>query len=225
MRKLKTKFFAGCLLAGTLLAAACGYIADKEPAPPAPAAPGSTKILIAYFTRADNTQPFDPAAYDLDAASSASLRAPGNVGQLARLIQEQTGGELFSLKVSEPYPAAYEACLERAADEHTRDLLPRLANDVPVEDYDLIFLGFPNWCYSTPNAVLAFAGQHSWQGKTVVPFVAHGSGGLAASVSTVSRLLQGARLGEPFGIEREQMPQARKRIAAWLTRDPARSPG
>ena len=63
-----------------------------------------TKILIAYFTGAENA--VDTSR--VDATTSASVQAPGNVARMAAWIQQETGGDLFSIRVEEPYSADYE---------------------------------------------------------------------------------------------------------------------
>lgn len=60
----------------------------------------SGKVLIAYFSWAENA-----IQDDIDAMTSPSVKAPGNVAQFALWIAEKTGGELFSIQVTEPYPA------------------------------------------------------------------------------------------------------------------------
>ena len=66
------------------------------------------KSLIAYFTWADNTHVKNPEAVDVDATSSASVLAPGNVGLIASWLQEKTGADLFSIKVEDLYSSDYD---------------------------------------------------------------------------------------------------------------------
>ncbi|MGN0681069.1 MAG: flavodoxin [Candidatus Fimisoma sp.] len=158
-------------------------------------------ILIAYFTWADNTvvgdeddaiqsalshyaSVGDTADYGgTDAISSASILAPGNTAKMAEWIQEYVGGDLFSIVVSEPYPDNYDECLERAADEKAEKDLPELNDHVQnMDDYDVVFLGFPNWWSSVPMAVFSFIEEYDLSGKTIVPFCSHGTGGIAGSV-------------------------------------------
>ena len=61
---------------------------------------GQGNVLVAYFSWADNAVLED----DVDAVSSPSVIPPGNVQQLAGWVQEETGGDLFSIKVTDPYP-------------------------------------------------------------------------------------------------------------------------
>ena len=97
------------------------------------------RILIAYFTWSENVA--DTSG--VDATASASVQPPGNVAQMSAWIQQEVGGELFSIKVEEPYPADYDACLERAADEKAENARPKLTVKVSdISEYDTVFLGY-----------------------------------------------------------------------------------
>ena len=102
----------------------------NEPAEAPDQEPASSDILIAYFTWADNTEVEDPDAVDMDATTSASVLPPGNAAKLAGWIQEETGGELFSIQVEEPYSSDYDECLARAAQEKAEDARPALRTHV-----------------------------------------------------------------------------------------------
>ena len=118
----------------------------------------SSKILIAYFSWADNTVVENEKASiesalkhyesigdqndNVDATSSASILQPGNVGKIATWIQENIGGDLFSIQVTIPYPSNYDECLDRAADEKTKNARPVLKEKVDnLNDYDTVLLG------------------------------------------------------------------------------------
>lgn len=186
---------------------------------PVPAARQTDKkILIAYFTRAENTHAANPSAIDVDAASSASLLAPGNVGRMAALIREETGGTLFSIRTETPYPENYSAILDQASAESAANARPALASRVDrMEDYDIIFLGYPNWDYGAPMAVRTFLESYDFTGKTVIPFCSHGTGGLSSSVRQISQSIPGATIGTPLGISRNEMKDAPEKVHAWLS--------
>ena len=97
-------------------------------------------ILVAYFSWADNAVLDD----DVDAVSSPSVIPPGNVQQLAGWVQEETGGDLFSIRVTDPYPSDWDECLDRANEERAEDARPELVENVGnIEEYDTVFLGYP----------------------------------------------------------------------------------
>ncbi|MGL5514550.1 MAG: flavodoxin [Sporomusa sp.] len=176
------------------------------------------RILIAYFTWADNTHVNNPAAVDVNAVTSASLLPPGNTAMLAGWIQEATGGDLFQIITVEPYSNDYDECLNRARKEHDSNARPALRNKVNnIGDYDVVFLGYPNWWYSCPMAILTFIEENDLSGKTIIPFCAHGTGGLAASVRDISKTLPNdVTVLKAFGIERPNVATAKSAISNWL---------
>ena len=133
-------------------------------------------ILVAYFSWADNAVLAD----DVDAVSSPSVIPPGNVQQLAGWVQQQTGGDLFSIQVTDPYSSDWDECLDRANQERGDDARPTLkANVEDMDQYNTVFLGYPNWWYGVPMVLLSFLEQNDFSGKQVYLFCSHGTGGLA----------------------------------------------
>lgn len=181
----------------------------------------ASNILIAYFTWADNTVVSDPAAVDVDATTSASVLAPGHVAQMAGWIQEATGGDLFSIQVTEPYSSDYDQCLDRAADEKAENARPALSTSVSnMEDYDVVFLGYPDWWATCPMAVFTFLDSYDFTGKTVIPFCAHGTSGLAASVRDIRAALPDVTVLDAVGVQRPGMDTpldtAEATVQEWL---------
>lgn len=176
-----------------------------------------SNILIAYFTWADNTVVSNPDDVDVDASTSASVLAPGNTAIMAQYIEERTGGDLFSIVVEEPYSSDYDECLDRANREKAQNARPKLKTQVEnMEEYDIVFLGFPNWWYTVPMAIHSFLESYAFEGKTVIPFCAHGTSGIASSVRDIRSALPNVTVSDAIGIYRNEMPSAQSRINAWL---------
>ena len=98
-----------------------------------------SNILVAYFSWAENAI----LEEDVDAVASPSVIAPGNVQELAGWVQEETGGDLFSIQVTDPYPSDWDACLERANEERGEDARSELTSSVEnLDAYDTVFLGY-----------------------------------------------------------------------------------
>ncbi len=134
---------------------------------------------------------------EADAVSSPSVIPPGNVQQLAGWVQEETGGDLFSIQVTEPYPDSWDECLSRANQERGEDARPELVQNVEnLEQYDTVFLGYPNWWYGVPMALLSFLEQNDLSGKQVYLFCSHGTGGLANSVEIISEAIPEAEISD-----------------------------
>lgn len=100
-----------------------------------------TDILIAYFSRADENY-------------GVGVIEKGNTEIIAEMISEETGGELFHIERSAPYPADYDECTDEAKKEQEENARPELASELDsIENYSTIFIGFPIWWSDMPMAV------------------------------------------------------------------------
>lgn len=172
-------------------------------------------VLIAYFSWAENAV----LEEGVDAMTSPSVSDPGNVQQLAGWIQEETGGELFSIQVTDPYPSDWDACLERANEERGQNARPALVEPQVenLDSYDTVFLGYPNWWYGVPMALLTFLEENDLSGKDVYLFCSHGTGGLARSVEIITEAAPEANISDNiFDCYEEDAPVSQENIQAWV---------
>lgn len=172
-------------------------------------------ILVAYFSWADN----DVLDDDVDAVSSPSVIASGNVQQLATWVQEETGGQLFSIQVKDPYPSDWDECLSRANEERRDDARPELvANVENIDEYDVVFLGYPNWWYGVPMPLLSFLEANDLSNKQVYLFCSHGTGGLANSVEIISEALPDSTISDNiFDCYEEDASNSQEDISNWVS--------
>ena len=173
-----------------------------------------SNVLVAYFSWADNAILAD----DVDAVASPSVIPPGNVQQLAGWIQEETGGDLFSIRVVDPYPSDWDDCLTRANQERGDNARPELVENVDgLDQYDTVFLGYPNWWYGVPMALLTFLEQNGFSGKQVYLFCSHGTGGLASSVELITEAAPDAIISEDiFDCYEEEASSSQEEIQSWV---------
>lgn len=172
-------------------------------------------VLIAYFSWAENAV----LEEGVDAMTSPSVSDLGNVQQLAGWIQEETGGELFSIQITDPYPSDWDACLERANEERGQNARPALVEPQVenLEQYDTVFLGYPNWWYGVPMALLTFLEENDLSGKDVYLFCSHGTGGLARSVEIITEAAPEANISDNiFDCYEEDAPVSQENIQAWV---------
>ncbi|AGA67567.1 flavodoxin [Brachyspira pilosicoli P43/6/78] len=176
------------------------------------------KILIAYFTWSDNTVVENPNSIDVDAETSASVLSPGNAELIANWIAEETGGDLFSIKTQNKYSSDYDECLNQARKERDNNERPALVGRVNnIDDYDVIFLGFPNWWYTCPMAVFTFVESYDLEGKTIIPFCTHGTGGLSRTIRDLKNLLPAnCEVLEPIGVYRPEVKNSKSKVLDWL---------
>lgn len=176
--------------------------------------PVQSKILIAYFTWAENVENNS----EVDAITSASVSLPGNVGQMAAWIQDEIGGDMFSIQVNDPYPSDYDECLDRAAEEKAQGARPALKNRVEkIAEYDIIFIGYPNWWYTAPMAVFSFLEEYDLSGKKVMLFCSHGTGGLASSVKDITAAIPDSTIeSNVIGVSRGDISKSHDAAKSWL---------
>lgn len=187
---------------------------EPESTIPAESSEPDTNILVAYFSWAENAV----LAEDVDAVTSPSVIAPGNVQQLAMWVQEETGGDIFSIQVTDPYSSDWDECLERANQERGENARPELAENVEnLENYDVVFLGYPNWWYGVPMALLSFLDNNTLSGKQVYLFCSHGTGGLANSVEIITEAVPDAEISDNiFDCYEEEAAGSEDAIIEWV---------
>lgn len=175
-------------------------------------------ILIAYFTYGENA----PLADGVDAATSASIQyrgdaLTGNIGLVADMIANATGGELFSILTTERYPDNYDDTLDAAQAE--KGSRPELASHIDsLNGYDTVFLGYPNWWGDMPMAVYSFLDEYDLSGKTIVPFVSSGGSGFSSTIRAIENAEPDATVLEGLSISASRAPQAEDDVADWLSR-------
>ncbi len=178
-----------------------------------------TKILIAYFTRADNVK----IALDIDAVASASINIKGssyngNVAILADYIKEATGGDTFSILTTEYYPTNYRDSTNVAKEEQSSDARPELSNHVEnMEDYDIIFLGFPNWWGGLPMPVYTFLEEYDFSGKIIIPFASHEGSGLGNGPTEIAEICPDAQIMDGFAARGTEVSSSKADIETWIT--------
>lgn len=174
-----------------------------------------SNILVAYFSWADNAILAD----DVDAVASPSVIPPGNVQQLAGWVQEETGGDLFSIRVTDLYSSDWDECLDRANQERGDNARPELVENVGnLDQYDTVFLGYPNWWYGVPMALLTFLEQNNLSSKQVYLFCSHGTGGLANSVEIITEAAPEAVISDNiFDCYEEDASSSQEDIQSWVS--------
>lgn len=144
----------------------------------------------------------------------------GNTHIIAEMIAEETNGTLFQVEPLKAYPENYKKCTEVAKRELESKARPAIKGDVAVEDYDVIYIGYPNWWGDMPMPIYTFIEKHNWQGKAVVPFCTHEGSGLSDTENKLKKACKGATVFKGLAIRgtaaQKSQEQARKTVAYWL---------
>ena len=149
---------------------------------------GGPKVLVAYFSRAGENY-------------AVGRTEKGNTAALAEIIADETGGDLFEIKTKEAYPEKLKEVLEVARREQKESARPELAEKVNLADYDIIFLGYPNWCSDMPMAVYTFLETNDFEGKTIIPFSTSLTDSLTGNEKNIPLHAKGAKVLDGLGLE------------------------
>lgn len=166
----------------------------------------SKKVLILYLSRTNNTK------------------------AIAEIIHKNVGGRLVALELEKPYPADYKTTVAQVAREAESGYLPPLKTIIDsIENYDVVFIGFPTWGMQLPPPMKSFLKQYDLGGKTIMPFNTNAGYGIGSSFDTVKELCLKSKVLEGFemksGVERdgvylaikdEKRKEAEAKVKEWL---------
>lgn len=133
--------------------------------------------LIAYFSRADQN-------YFGGRLKNISV---GNTEQAARILEKITGADMFKIEPVQPYSKDYNICISQAQEDQLRNARPELTHyPESIDQYDVIYLGYPNYWGTMPMQVFTFLEHFDFNGKTICPFCTHEGSGMGRSEADIN---------------------------------------
>ena len=169
-----------------------------------------SRILIAYFSLLDIV----PEGAD---ATTHATPMIGNTEYAAMELQKQTDGDLFAIRTVQSYPVLHSECSEIAQKESREDARPELSTHMEnMEDYDIIFLGYPLWWYEEPMAVRTFLEEYDFSGKTIVPFCTSLGASVGKSEQNIQRICPDSVVMSGVTLHSESKDFSEP-ISEWLT--------
>ncbi len=166
------------LLAFFLMISACSSSQTKDINAKVDSTINPDKILIVYLSRTNNTK------------------------AIAEIIQRNVGGRLIALELEKPYPENYQATVQQVVKENETGYLPPLKTKIDsIQNYDVVFVGFPTWGMKLPPPMKSFLRQYDLSGKTIVPFNTNDGYGIGSSFDTVKELCTKSKILEGFSIK------------------------
>lgn len=131
------------------------------------------KILIAYFSATNNTE------------------------GIANHLNEILDADLYEIVPEQPYTSDdlnYNDSSSRSSLEmDDADARPAISGSVDnMEQYDVIFLGYPIWWGEAPRIVNTFLESYDFSGKTIAPFCTSASSPMGSSAAQLQELTEGA---------------------------------
>lgn len=165
------------------------------------------KCLVAYYSR---------AGYNYVSGNIINLSV-GNTEIIANMIKEKVGADSFFIDTVNPYPEDYMETTEVAKIELRNDERPELTYEIGnMQDYDVIFLGYPNWWGTFPMAVFTFLETYDFSGKTIIPFCTHEGSGIGHSVKDIKKLCPESTVIEGIEFWGSSVRNQQNNVGKWL---------
>ena len=144
----------------------------------------------------------------------------GTAKKTAEEIGRQADADVIEIEPAVPYDSDrehYNALARLAKKEHDEDMRPAIKNDLPVADYDTIFIGYPMWWYTFPMIIYTLFDRYDFTGKTIIPFNTHMGSGDGGTYQTIRELELGATVLEGLPVEMTDAESgAADAVAKWL---------
>lgn len=135
----------------------------------------SKKMLVAYFS------------------------ASGVTAKAAWKLSEAAGADLYGIKPEVPYSRADLDWTNRKSRSSVEMNDPASRPSITekmegMEQYDVVFVGFPIWWYVAPTIINTFLESYDFSGKTIVPFATSGGSGMGKTNERLAPSCPGATL-------------------------------
>lgn len=145
------------------------------------------KNLMVFFSLYGNQK---SVLTDADSSASRTIyggNLGGNTEIIARMIQEEIGGDVVLIETENKFSNEYNSVVEEG--KHTKNSrFKATKTKIDLSKYDNIFIGFPAWWYDMPDPIFDFLEKHDLGGKNVFVFCTHGGSGLMRTISEIQKL-------------------------------------
>lgn len=163
--------------------------------------------LIVFYSRADEN-------YVNGEIKTLNM---GNTEIAAGIIQEFTGADMFKIEQVQGYSKDYNECIAQAQIDQKRNARPELiAYPESLEQYDTIYLGYPNYWSTMPMAVFTFLEHYDFSGKTIKPFCTHEGSGMGVSEQDIKKLCPDAKTEKGLAIRGGSVQKSKTAIEKWI---------
>lgn len=166
------------------------------------------KILVAYFSHTRENY-------------GVGHIEKGNTHMIANMIAEQTNADSFEISTVVPYPDRYDVCTKIAKQEQKDSARPELTAIIEnMEEYDVIFLGYPNWWSDMPMAIYTFLESYNFSRKTIIPFCTHEGSGLSSTECSIAKICTSAKVLDGLALRgsvaQNSQDEAIAAVKGWL---------
>lgn len=123
---------------------------------------------------------------------TAYFSASGTTAKASKALAEAAGADLFEIEPEVPYTKADLNWMDKKSrstlEMNNPAARPAIKSSIEnMNDYDVIFLGFPIWWYREPSIIDTFLEQYDFSGKTIILFATSGGSGLGKAAKEIQR--------------------------------------
>ena len=125
----------------------------------------------------------------------AYFSAGGVTAKVADRLAAAIGADIFEISPAEPYTDKdinWRNPISRCNKEKIgRKDVPISGKIGNIDDYDVIFVGFPIWYYSAPNIIVTFLKSYDFTGKRIALFATSGGSDIGKTADKIRALISG----------------------------------
>lgn len=165
------------------------------------------KKLVAFYSRAGENY----------FGGSKKYISVGNTEKVGKKIAEMVGADLFKIEQVVPYSENYNTCILEAKydlENHVRPHLKRTLEN--MDEYDEIYLGYPNYWGTMPMAVYTFLESFDFTDKKIHPFCTHEGSGLSSTVSDIQNLVPNTQVTKGLAITGSKAEHCVTALKGWI---------
>lgn len=182
-----------------------------------PTQSGESKVLVAYFSMPETTNPNNMTTEEANSTVVMNGEVLGNTQYMAQVIQRTTNADIYRIEPQNPYPTDHTTLVAQAREEQDQDTRPAIKDAVSnFDSYDTVFIGYPIWWSDLPQILYTFFDTYDFSGKTVIPFSTHGGSSFAGTPATIQSLEPGAKMLDGLTISRNNIQDAEQEIVSWV---------
>ena len=109
----------------------------------------------------------------------AYFSASGVTAKVAEMLADAVGADIHEIRPKVPYTKADLNWMDQnsrsSVEMRNKAFRPEIAeNHIQMDDYDVVFLGFPIWWYVAPTIINTFLESHDFSGKKIILFATSG---------------------------------------------------
>ena len=151
----------------------------------------------------------------------AYFSCSGVTEALAKSIADVSGADLYEIKPEIPYTSADLNWMDNESRSTVEmkdpNFRPAIATRVSnMDDYDVVFVGYPDWWSDAPMVIYSFLESYDWTGKTLIPFCTSGGSGFGRSLDQLEASAPDAAIEEGLHVPGSSVDGATAQVADWV---------